>query len=70
MTDNAEQTAEQTAGRAEMLAILARQGLTPLPEDLPLIQAGYQQALEQKALVHGVTGARYEEPLLVADARG
>ena len=55
---------------AEMLAILARHGLTPLEEDLPLIRAGYEQALEQKALVHGLAAARYEEPLLVANARG
>jgi hypothetical protein len=54
----------------EMLAILAGYGLTPLEEDLPLLKANYEQALEQKALVHGVAGARHEEPLLVARARG
>lgn len=53
-----------------MLALLARHGLTPLEEDLPLIKANYEQALEQKALVHRVAGARYEDPLLVAKARG
>jgi len=53
-----------------IMELLARQGLTPLAEDLPLIQIAYEQATDQKSLVHGVTGARYEEPLLVAKARG
>ncbi|MFV0534308.1 MAG: hypothetical protein ACK5MR_11725 [Cumulibacter sp.] len=55
---------------AEMLAILAQHGLIPPAEDLPQITVVYQQALEMKALIHAVEGSRYEEPLLVAKARG
>ncbi|WP_134323925.1 hypothetical protein [Cumulibacter soli] len=58
----------ETTDTAEMLAILAQHGLTPPTEDLPLITVAYRQALDMKALIHSVDGARYEEPLLVANA--
>lgn len=53
------------ADTVEMTALLARAGITPAPEETERLVRHLQTAREQAALVHGVTAARYEDPLLV-----